>query len=421
MDVARGARALSVSGALGVLAALSVTACDSTGVNNVTSIPLSFSQTITYPGLQSGLTTGATRVEIQVFADSLVARRVRLDDADDMTQSEEIDSRVTALGVGTNGIDTLTLALGGIRVTFNAATVAQAVALDDNGDNDMGGVGNLVARVQADLTAGKHPGVRARRAAPAQPQGPTDGTFLASRVELDEDAALPLIAMNVNSANLITNTTPPPDGYAELLGIKIALEVSNGVTKLEQENHGLKGTEEFEGAVKSVDITGSTATLMNGTVLKIVLGTEFRDEPEDNTVLTTLPAVQKALAAGDTVRAVGRGLAISANPDTLDVIEVSFVVKTEEEHEAPPGIVEFNDTLASVDVTHSKFTLGNGTVVNVVAGTLLMGQVGLTTLQLASDSLAAHVRVHAEGRGLITAAGPPPVLDGIFVNLEAGQ
>jgi hypothetical protein len=425
MSFARGVRASGVVAALGLLTALSATACDdrSTGPNNLTGTtpPLQFAQSITLPGLQEGLATSATRVEIQVLADSLVANRVRLDDADDLNQPEEIDSRITAIATGTNGIDTLTLALGGIQVEFDASAHVHAVADNDNDDDDMGGASAFVTEVQSALAAGRHPGVRASRAAPATPQGPTDGAFLATDLDLDEDAALPFISMNVDSANVLFNQTPPPDGWIEVLGVKIALEVSTGVTKLEEEEHGLQGSQEFEGAVKSVDTTGGTATLDNGTVLKVVLGTEFRNAPNDNTVLTSLPAVQQALAAGDTVRAEGRGLAISSNPDTLDVIEVTFVVRTAVEHEPPPGILAFNDTLASVDTTNSEITLGNGTVVRVVAGTVLIGQTGVSTLKLAADSLAAHVTVRAMGRGLLDTVGPPQVLDGIFVFLSTGM
>lgn len=422
MDLARGVRAPGVLGVLGFVAALGVTACNQpTAMNStISTIPVQFAQAINLPGLQQGLTTSATRIDVQVFDDSLIARRLELEDADDMNRPEELDSRVTALATGTDGTDTLTLALGGIHVLFNAATRVHAVAQNDDNDTPMSGVAAFVALVQADLAAGRHPGIDARRPAPAKPQGPADGTFLATDLDVDEAAALPRISLDVDSSNLVTNQTPPPDGWVEVLGIKIALEVSTGVTQLQEEDRGLQGVEEFAGAVQAADSTKGTATLKSGTVLKIVAGTEFRSESGDNTVLTSLPAVQKALAAGDTVRAEGRGLPITSTPETLAVIRVAFVVKTAEEHEPPPGIVAFSDTVAAVDVANSKFTLGSGTVVNVVAGTVLVGEHGLT-LQLASDSLAAHVRVHATGRGLMTIVGPPEALDAIFVELETGH
>src|SRR3989442_15158056 len=87
------------------------------------------------------------------------------------------------------------------------------------------------------------------------------------------------------------------------------LRLADGTTKLKQENPELEGVREFEGTVQSVDQTAKTVTLKDGTVIRIVAGTEFdaREGNEDDH-LTSLAAVQDALTAGKTVKTEGRGL-----------------------------------------------------------------------------------------------------------------
>jgi uncharacterized protein DUF5666 len=259
--------------------------------------------------------------------------------------------------------------------------------------------------------------VRATRPAPAQPQAPDDGKFLAATLQLDEGNNHPRIELNIAAANLTTNATPPPDAILKVLGVSLELRVSDGTTKLRVENQEAEGAEEFHGVVKSVDQTAKTVTLMDGTIIRIVAGTEFEAREGDvDDHLTSLADVQAALTAGKTVEAEGRGVVDTTSPLMIDAIRIEFEVEGEP---MPPAMMmaEFQDDVASVDVGASTFTLNNGTVVTVTADTKFDDH-GLQTLQAVADSLAAHLRVRAQGVGKVTSAGPPPAVTALFLEFE---
>jgi hypothetical protein len=277
---------------------------------------------------------------------------------------------------------------------------------------------DFVARIQADLAAGGSPAVRATRQVPASPQAPDDGSFLAATLQLDEGNNHSRIELNITSANLTTNATPPPDAFLKVLGVSLELRTSDGTTKLLVEDEAAEGAEEFHGVVQSVDETAQNVTLMDGTIIRIVAGTDFdaREGAEDDH-LTSLADVQAALTAGKTVKAEGRGVVDTMSPLTIDAIQIEFEVEGEP---MPPAVmmVEFEDTVASVDVAGSTLTLGKGAVVTVTAQTKFDPE-GLQSLQAVSDSLTAHRRVRAEGVGTLTSAGPPPAISALMVELRA--
>ena len=91
------------------------------------------------------------------------------------------------------------------------------------------------------------------------------------------------------------------------------------------------GEREFEGIVLSVDVTAGTVTLKDGTIIRIVAGTEIDAEPGDDDHLPSLAAVQSALAAGNIVEAEGEGLVKSTDTLTIDAIEIEFKVDAQEE------------------------------------------------------------------------------------------
>src|SRR5438046_3135656 len=180
--------------------------------------------------------------------------------------------------------------------------------------------------------------------ASVMPDEPTDQwPELAADRTPDEANSHSVIKLNIAAANLVTNPTPPPDGFLKVLGVSLELRLSDGTTQLKQENPELEGVREFEGVVQSVDLTAQTVRLKDGTIIRIVAGTEFdgRDGDRDDHV-TGLHAVQDALTAGKTVKAEGRGLVDSTNPLTLDAIRIEFEVEGEE---LPPPVmmVEFED------------------------------------------------------------------------------
>jgi hypothetical protein len=403
-----------------------VAACDNTSSGPRSALPAQFSHDVSLPDVQNQLVTGPARVEVSVIPGTLIARRVQIEEPDQLTKPERVRSRVTAITAGTDTA-TLTLELGGLQIAVNASTrlhpddgdVGEHTmpAMSDDGGSSMT-LADFVARIQADLAAGKSPAVRATRQPPAQPQAPDDGSFLAATLQLDEGNNHPRIELNIAAANLTTNPTPPPDAFLKLLGVSLELRVSDGTTKLRVEDQAAEGAVEFHGVVQSVDQTAQTVTLMDGTIIRIVAGTEFdaREGDEDDH-LTSLADVQTALTAGKTVKAEGRGVVDTMSPLTIDAIQIEFEVEGEP---MPPAVmmVEFEDTVASVDVAGSTFTLGKGAVVTVTTQTKFDPE-GLQTLQAVADTLAKGARVRAEGVGTLTSAGPPPAISALMVEFRA--
>lgn len=406
-----------------VLLTLLAAACDSTSTGPHSS-SIQFSRNISLPDAQTQLQTGPARVEVWVIPGTLVARRVELRDAENMSRPERVRSRVTAVTSGT-GTATFTLEVGGLQIAADGSTLLQT---GDDGDGHMdvspsdGGaaltLADFVARVQAEIAAGNNPTLTASRQPPASPQAPDDGSFLAADLRLGEGNNHAVIELNITGANLVTNATPPPDGFLTILGLSLELRLADGTTRLRQENPDIEGEREFEGTVQTVDQTARTVTLTDGTIIRIVAGTEFEArESDDDDHLATLAAVQDALTAGKTVKAEGRGVVDSTNPLTLDAIRIEFEVEGEEPR--PPAMMEeFRDAVASVDVAGSTFTLGSGAIVTVTSETHIDGEGDLTTLQAASDALAAQHTVRAEGFAIVTSAGPPPALKALFVKFE---
>jgi hypothetical protein len=377
--------------------------------------PIQFSRTVSLPNAQSLLQTGPTRVEVRVIPGTLVARRVELEESKDMTRREEIRSRITAATAGTDTA-TFTLEVGGLQIAANGSTTI------GQGDGDLSHsattLAAFVAAVQTAIAAGHNPTLTASRQPATTPQAPDAGSFLAADLKLDEGNSHSVIKLNIAAANLVTNPSPPPDGFLKVLGVSLELRTSDGTTTLKQENPDLEGVREFEGLVQSVDATANTVTLKDGTVIKIVAGTEFEArEGDGDDHITSVAAVQDALTAGKTVKAEGRGLVDGTNPLTFDAIRIEFEV--EGEQVPPPAtMVEFAGVVASVDVAGSTFTLANGAVVTLTAHTWIELEGTLHTLQAVSDALTAQHAVQAEGHAIVTAAGPPPALTALQVKFE---
>jgi hypothetical protein len=265
---------------------------------------------------------------VRVIPGTLVARRVELEDSKDMTRPEVVRSRVTGVTAGTDAA-TFTLELGGLQIAANGSTMIRHG--DDHALPSATTLADFVALVPADIAAGHNPTLSASRQPATAPQAPDDGSFLAAELKLDEGNSHSVIQLNIAAANLVTNPTPPPDGFLKLLGVSLELRLSDGTTKLKQENPELEGVREFEGLVQSVDLTAQTVTLKGGRIIRIVAGTEFDGREGDaDDHLTSLAAVQDALTAGKTVKAEGRALADSTNPLTLDAIHIEFEVRGEE-------------------------------------------------------------------------------------------
>lgn len=301
---------------------------------------LAFRRDITVPQFDTVLaTTGMVRVEIELVPGGLVAREVEIQDADEVGEEEEIKSGVTAVSAG---LGTLTLELGGLTVSFDANTNFEA------DDDESLTQAEFIARIEAALAAGGTPFIEAERAAPAQPQAPDDPTFLARKIELEDDEDDAEIEINVAAANLTVNDTPPPDAILRVLNLPIELRVSDGTTELESELPDQREEREFEGVVQSVDEAAGTVTLMDGTVIRIVAGTDFdddhgdgddhegdddhlvlgalHDDDDDEDELGSLAEVAAALAAGQRVEVEGKGLVETETPLVIVAAEVEFEI-----------------------------------------------------------------------------------------------
>ncbi len=384
-------------------AALSVTACDNssmTGTKTNPSGPSVFADQISLGGFTTILSSGTSRVSIRVIPGTTTASRVRVRQGDQVNRSERIVSEVASLD--TTG--TIVLSLGGISVSFDATTKFEGWH-DDMDSNDSAAMGEagFISRLEAALAAGHHPTIVALRAAPATPQSPTDGSFHADVLRLNDDADRPTIEMNVTSANLASNTTPPPDAFLTVLNVAIGLDVTGGKTRIDANTHNTMGAIHFEGRVQSVDTTGGTATLADsaGTVIKVPTGGEIEhpddhDEDFDNP-LNSLSRVAAALAAGDTVDAAGFGL--KAGTDTIDAVEVRFRVRNN--HEFEPTVVGFEGSVSSADSTTGKVVLSNGTTIDVTDSThFITMDGGLANVGAAVRALGdTSLRVRAEGVG----------------------
>ena len=384
-------------------AVLSVTACDNssmTGAKTGPNSPNVFADQIGLGGFTTILSSGTSRVSIRVIPGTMTASRVRVRQGDQVNRPERIVSEVASLD--TTG--TIVLSLGGISVSFDATTKFEGWhdAMDSDDSAAMGEAG-FISRLQTALAAGHHPTIVAIRAAPATPQSPTDGSFHADVLRLNDDADRPTIEMNVTSANLANDTAPPPDAFLTVLNVAFGLDVTGHKTRIDANTHNTMGAIPFEGRVKSVDTTGGTATLADsaGTVIKVPTGGEIErpddhDEDFDNP-LSSLSRVAAALAAGDTVDAAGFGL--SAGADTIDAIEIRFRVR--DNHEFEPMVVGFEGNVTSADTMSGKVVLGNGTTIDLTDSThFITMDGGLANLGAVVQALGdTAVRVRAEGAG----------------------
>lgn len=359
-----------------------------------------FSEQIPLGTLQTEIDQGARRVEIKLLRGTLVAREVELEEAEERADREEVKSRVTAID---GGAGMLTLELGDLVVTFDAATEFR---LEGGAGIDLAG---FVSRIETSLAGGDFPAVEAKRPPAAEPQAPDDPTFLATRIEIDDEADEPEIEINIDGDNLVASASPPPDAILTVLGLPIEIRASDGTTELERERDRDDDETEFEGIVSSVDEAAGTATLADGTIIRIVQATEIEREGDDDN-LTSLGAVAAALAQGALVEAEGEGVVESADPRTIVAKEVEFEI--EDDSDDIPGNVEFESDVVSVDEVAGSVVLANGTVVRIDAGTRIDGGSGEDPGSLAevAAAIAGGERVVAEGEGIVESTSPRVIL-----------
>lgn len=394
---------------LWILAALAAAACvDGTGPGTQPR----FSQQITFDEFDQTLSAGAARVEIELTPGALVADNVEIRALAQMSDEEEIESPITAIDAQAG---TVTLALGGLTVRFDGAT-----EFDADGDRELDRDA-FVARVEAALAAGAEPAVEAERRPPASPQAPDDASFLAAELELDDEADEPEIEINIDADNLLPcDAAPPPGPPADCLGVLRVLDLPillrRGVTEFEADRPDLRGEVDFEGVVQSANLTDGSLTLANGTVVRLVAGTEVEAGSGDEDQLGSLAAVTAAIEQGLIVEADGKGVVESEEPLTIIAIEVEFEIEDEAEDVA--GEVDFEDRVTAVDPAAGTLVLSSGTVVRVVAGTVIDPSGDLHTLAAVGEALAVGRPVRARGDAVVESLGPPRVLAAVEIRLE---
>ncbi len=156
--------------------------------------------------------------------------------------------------------------------------------------------------------------MEAKRRPAAEPQGPDDATFFATVVRIRDKVDEPKIEINVDGDNVIPNDAAPPDAFLAILGLRIELRVSGGVTQIQEDRDAAPGqpADEFAGAVQSVDVGADSFTLDGGTVVRLTDDTVIEQDGD----LFSLAAAADAVAQGRPVRAEGRGTVESNDPLT---------------------------------------------------------------------------------------------------------
>ena len=166
--------------------------------------------------------------------------------------------------------------------------------------------------------------------------------------------------------------------------------------------------ERFEGVVAEVMVDAGKALLEDGTVLVIGPDTKFHVNDERRGLLGSLEEVASALEAGHTVVAIGLGTvsvtATSADPRTIDVVEVAFIAK-------PTAVEFFSGTVASVDVEGGLVKLESGLVVQLTDDTEIVGtDHGLNDLHDVAMAISEGDTVVAAGIGHVASSDPPVIV-----------
>lgn len=371
----------------------------------------SFSRDITASEMGDALTSEPRRVEVKLTRDGLVAREVELERREEMSDDEKIESRVQAVETA-DGQGTLTLELGDLRIDFDGATDLEA---RDDGDLS---VQEFVDRVETALADGRRPSVEVKRRPPAEPQAPDDAGFTPREIQLqapDDDRE---IEINVDADNLEENGSPPPRAWITVLGLRI--EVRDGETELEErrEPDG-DGDVDFEGRVSAADAGAGEVTLVDGTTVRVVEGTEIDGDAGDADELVSVREVADAVEAGRFVVADGDGVLESRDPRIVTAVEAEFEVEDDDvgddgdDPDGPddPAAFEFEDSVVEVDPSARSFVLAGGNEVRLDDDTRIDPEGDLHDLGSVETAVEDGRPVRAEGDAVEESDGVWRALD----------
>ena len=267
--------------------------------------PSQFGTALTINQFDSTLGTGSTRIEIKLLSGGLVAREVHVE-ADD--NEEKFVSRVAAIDPVAG---TVTLTMGGMVISYGSGTRFRTPSDSRVSRSEW------EAAISAALNAGQQPPIEARRNQPAAPQAPTDASFTANDLRLEDRADEPKIEVYVDADNLQSVASPPPVAILTVFNLPIEITSSTELSLTTPGGGVPTGSVEFEGTVTSVDVAGGTLTLAGGIV--VTVGSLTFDPTGD---LFSLGTTASAVSAGQPVRAEGRGTAASATAITATAIKV---------------------------------------------------------------------------------------------------
>ena len=270
-------------------------------------------QSVPFTRLEDRAAGGPTRIEVSLLPGGLVARQVEIQSDATLADEEDIKSHITAIDPD----GTVTMRLGGLSIGFGPATRLRMDGRDDLTLDE------FVSVVQAALANGSELPVEAKRRPAAAPQAPEDAAFFATVLRIRDEVDEPKIEINVDGDNVVPHDAPPPDAFLAILGLRIELRVSAGVTEIQENDDDAPGqpADEFEGSVRSVNLDARTFTLSGGTVVRVTDDTVIEQDGD----LFTL-ATADAVARGRPVRAEGRGSVERTDPLTFVARTVKFEV-----------------------------------------------------------------------------------------------
>ncbi len=338
-------RRLGLAGAL-----LALAACADSGIGpDDQGVLPAYADDVSLLSLENEVEGGAAaRVEIALYEEGLVAREVVIKSGDALGRPERIHGRITDLQVTDAGAF-LVLNIDGLRVHFNRETGIWAQGSEDPLD-----IETFIARLRSALADGTRPAVVAFRAPRDLPQDPGNAEFVAAKLKVGGEGEGRIIALNIDADNLVRNESPPPDGWAAVLGLRIELRVSEGLTHIKRERPDVE-IKRFEGVVRSVDLENRSFVINEGLIVYVVPETDIKYEEGDEHRLASLEQVARALEAGLTVVSAGAGVVRGTEPLRLVAIAVVFEL-------APPPMREFEGVVQSVNLTDSTVSLGDLTV-----------------------------------------------------------
>jgi hypothetical protein len=369
------------------------------------SSPASFSRDVSPSEMGDALDAEPRRVEVKLARDGLVAREVELERREETGDDEKIESRVQAVEAA-DGQGTLTLELGELLIDFDGAT-----DLEDRDGRDLT-VREFVDRIESGLADGTAPSVEVKRRPPAEPQAPDDASFTPREIQLqapDDDRE---IEINVDGDNFEENGSPPPRAWITVLGLRV--EVRDGETELEERRDpDGEGDVDFEGRVTSADAGAGEATLVDGTVVRVVEGTEIDGDAGDVDELVSVREVADALEAGRTVVADGDGVLEGRDPRTVTAVEAEFEIEDDalDDDADDPAAFEFEGSVIEAAPSARSFVLAGGAEVRLDDDTRIDPEGDLHDLGSVETAVEDGRPVRAEGDAVEASDGVWRALD----------